>query len=285
MILEFKYLNSDGIEGNLDTKVFGLIFTGSDGGVTDFRDIAPDGIISGSGLGYNTYTASVAGNKEIPSYDVQKRFTIDEGGAFGLYVTSASFSGSNAYTASESNLYSGVLEFTVAGYADTPWTRFGTSFNVDYTIMDMIKDYGTPYTASRNVVGGMYEIQTMVFAVSGSLANPNNLYSWGGVTRGRFFAPNISTGGNVVLYSGAYSTGSLADNQLSAFGSPSGDVPNSEYEGVFRINSELVTDNQSALTVNYELSGLASLSLGTSLDVYYVSHCRVMKFEWTDFSG
>lgn len=268
LIFNFQYLNSDGAEANLNTTVYGLIFTGSDG-----AEPLPSGIISSSKLDIHEFVSTSSPSKT--------QLSISDGGEMVLYGATQSFMSSPMYYTTY-NPQVGRHEVSFNGYAGV-WTSAGTSTQISASIFERMGEVGTHYTASKDVAVGIYDIDMMIYATSGSYITPKDKYIWGRRLRGRYLFPYRNSL-VPIFYDAAVSNTSFVDDGFSTFGKPSAEIINSWEDAISISATHSAVENDNGLYFQLDMKG-SILPAGRMYDVYYVGTCKVWKLEYEVIIG
>jgi hypothetical protein len=260
LIFEFSYFNRSGRESNLKTKIYGLVFTGSDAPY-------PKGVISSSNLDFQDVNNPGDVDRSI--------LKIKNGGELLMFADSASIV--SPLSASVDDPKFGVHEVTVNGYLGQ-WTAGDLISNISFPILSNFDDFRNGLLGSDDFVGCVYDAKIMIYGVSGSYSAPVDTYVWGFHTRGRYLYPY---GGKTLpqFYDAAVSNISFDDDGFSTFGKHDENLAKN-YEGaitLFSTHSKGSTDLNMDIRVTFDGTYLGANDV---YDIYYVGTCKMWKFSY-----
>lgn len=203
LLLKFQYYNSDGVKSNIDSKLYGVIFSGSSQiSFNELNDI-PVGLVSGSvSIPAGTVSSSqqvkdylpsgvISGSGQLPSGTVSGSSQITYSGISG--IPSGIISGSSQLP---SNLVSSSAQITYSGISSIPSGIVSSSNQISYTGITNVP---------ANIVSSSQQVKLLLptDTVSGSgqiVGGPYKSiqYNYSGSLTGSaafFYDPNIKTFG------------------------------------------------------------------------------------------
>lgn len=129
------------------------------------------------------------------------------------------------------------------------------------------------YTGSMQTVGMIFQIETMIMGISGSLQSADNSYVWACTSQGRSGVTSTENSGTPFIYNSIHVSGSNL-NTIGTFGTGGVSTPiKTNLDSWFRVNSLSVQND--SIRVRYEVS-----PTGSQTWVGHISStCQVTKYD------